>query len=325
MTMNAHELIESYVADVAARLPRRQRNDVAFELRSLLNEELQGRAADAGREADAAMAVELLQSFGRPAEVAARYQPTLTIIDPADGRPFLRLTTIGLAIIWSVGLLAYLWQPIAAGGNIIGALSQWWVRVVVQSLWWPGVLVTSYGLAAAARRRRPQAEVWTAKSVDRDQVNRGALSLGVVGILCGSFALVRPSAILDIFWGGRAAQVAYDALTYTEAFRHGAAPWMLALLFLNAPLLAAVVVKGRWSRTMRRLETVHGLVTSAVLTWGVLAGPVFMAPSSDRPMRFAMAMTVVWLLGDMVVKRFRGVRPAPSVAGGYGGTAASDG
>ena len=79
--MNANDVIESYVADVAAKLPRKQRNDVAFELRSLLAEELQGKAEAAGRAADATMATELVNAFGRPAEVAARYQPTLTVID----------------------------------------------------------------------------------------------------------------------------------------------------------------------------------------------------------------------------------------------------
>ena len=47
--MNANDVIESYITDVALRLPRRQRNDVAFELRALLHEELQARADDAGR------------------------------------------------------------------------------------------------------------------------------------------------------------------------------------------------------------------------------------------------------------------------------------
>ena len=34
--MNAHEIIESYVADVARQLPRKQRGDVAAELRNHL-------------------------------------------------------------------------------------------------------------------------------------------------------------------------------------------------------------------------------------------------------------------------------------------------
>ena len=45
--MNANDVIEAYVTDVALRLPRRQRNDVAFELRALLNEgHLAGAALD---------------------------------------------------------------------------------------------------------------------------------------------------------------------------------------------------------------------------------------------------------------------------------------
>ena len=104
--MNANDVIESYVNDVAVRLPRKQRNDVAFELRALIDEELQARADAGGRAVDAAMATAWLQAFGRPEDVAARYRPTLTIIDPADGHAFLRATFIGLAIIWSLGCAA---------------------------------------------------------------------------------------------------------------------------------------------------------------------------------------------------------------------------
>src|SRR5947209_4777111 len=107
--MNAKDVIESYVTDVAVRLPRKQRNDVAFELRALLNEELQAKAeaaghvSDAADAVDAAIATELVQSWGQPREVAARYRPTLTVIDPADGPTFLRATVIGLAVIWCLG------------------------------------------------------------------------------------------------------------------------------------------------------------------------------------------------------------------------------
>ncbi len=70
--MTTNDLIEAHVTDVALRRPRAQRNDVAFELRVPLREELQARAEAAGRDADPALATELLHGFGRPAEVAAR-------------------------------------------------------------------------------------------------------------------------------------------------------------------------------------------------------------------------------------------------------------
>jgi hypothetical protein len=68
-----HDLIDSYVREVAECLPRKQRADVASELRQLLAEELDAKAVAAGRPADAAMATELLRAFGRPAEAALRY------------------------------------------------------------------------------------------------------------------------------------------------------------------------------------------------------------------------------------------------------------
>src|SRR5690349_7408782 len=106
--MNADQLIESYVSDVVRRLPRRQRGDVAVELRALLGEEMVGRVADRGSAqegATSADAMALLTSFGRPAEVAARYRPALTIIDPADSRAFLKASVVGVALIWLVGLI----------------------------------------------------------------------------------------------------------------------------------------------------------------------------------------------------------------------------
>ncbi len=85
--MNVSDLIETYVTDVAVQLPRRQRNDVAFELRALLGEELQAKAEASGRAVDTAMTTDLLRDFGHPDVVAARYRPVLTIIAPLMATP----------------------------------------------------------------------------------------------------------------------------------------------------------------------------------------------------------------------------------------------
>ena len=47
--MHATEVIEAYIDDTVRLLPRHQRDDVAAELRSLLNEELNARTRDSGR------------------------------------------------------------------------------------------------------------------------------------------------------------------------------------------------------------------------------------------------------------------------------------
>ncbi len=309
--MNANEVIESYVADVAVHLPRRQRNDVAFELRALIGEGLQDQADASGRQVDAAMAVEFLRTFGRPVEVAARYRPALTIIDPADGRRFLRAAVIGLAIIWSVGLLASLQRPIDSGWDLLQAIGQWWGGIVIPSLWWPGMLVTGFAAAAWARRRRPHSNQWKPHPGERTPGARAAMVLALAGMVCGVLVLLEPRWVLDFFWDGRAAPQAYEALTYTESFLHTQAPWVLALLVLHIVLFAAAITSDRWAACMRRVETGLSLAMCAVLAWTVLGGPIFRAQSSDGVAKFSLALIILFTLAGMGITLYRRVRPAP--------------
>src|SRR5579859_5927880 len=95
--MTADELIDSYVADVVMLLPRGQRRDVAQELRVLLREEADAAASGQASREQAVRA--LLDGFGRPADVAARYGSPVTLIDPADTRRFLTLAIAGAVLI----------------------------------------------------------------------------------------------------------------------------------------------------------------------------------------------------------------------------------
>lgn len=309
--MNANDVIESYVNDVAVQLPRRQRDDVALELRGLIDEELQARAEAAGRAVDAAMATEFLRGFGRPAEVAARYRQALTIIDPADGHNFLRAAVIGLAAIWCLGLLKRLQQPIDSAWDLLTVIGQWWGATAIPSLWWPGLLVLGFGAAAWARRRWPQNSEWKPRAGDRIHSSRAAMMMGLIGILCGLFVLVDPRWLLDALFGGRLAPAAYEAFTYSDTFRQRQAPILLVLILLNVPLLIAGIVNGRWPALMQRLQTGLSLFTCAVMTWTILDGPVFVAPASDRSMKFALAVIVAITLLGLGIKAYRSVRPSP--------------
>jgi len=311
--MNANDVIAAYINDVAVRLPRKVRNDVAFELDALLHEQLQDRADVEGRPADAAMATALAQAFGDPRTVAARYQPTLTVIDPADGRSFARATFIGLALLWALGLLDTLRQSSSAGIGLLSALGHWWVGTVVASLWWPGLLVVGFALAAWSRRRWPASNsAWKPLAPDRIPAGRAALALGVAGIICGVGVLLEPRWLLDAVWHGRAAPAAYQALTYTETFLHRQGPCLLVLLLLNIPLLATVIARGRWSPTLRRLELSLSLATCTVLAWTVLDGPVFMAQASDKTFKGCVVLIIAVTLVGTAVRIHRTVRPAPA-------------
>jgi len=312
--MNANHVIECYVADVCVLLPRRVRNDVAFELRALLNEELRAKADSraGGRGPDEAMAMELVRAFGSPSDVAARYRPTLTVIDPIYGRAFVRASIIGMAIIWCAGLVSSLRHPIGSGWDVVSALGRWWGGAVIPSLWWPGVLVAGYAAATWANHRRPGASDWEPRAGDRIQGGPAMKVLALFGVVLGLTALIEPRWVLDIFWGGHAAPAAYDALTYTDTFRSRQAPWLFVLLALNIPLFIAVIINGRWSPMLRRLETVHAVALCAVMGWIALAGPVFITPNADRTMKFFLVVFTALIVITLAIKIRRIVRPAPA-------------
>jgi hypothetical protein len=99
------EVIESYIADVAERLPPHGRADIACELHALLTDDLRGRSKSACRPADETMARALITDFGRPDDVAARYRPTgLTIIPPEQSGVFLTAAMVGVVMQWAVGI-----------------------------------------------------------------------------------------------------------------------------------------------------------------------------------------------------------------------------
>ena len=96
--MNANDVIESYVADVIRRVPLKERNDIGFELHTLLTEMLDERAQEAGKPADDAMVLAMLREFGAPADIAARYRaPGFVIIPPEQTRSFAWLSLSGIA------------------------------------------------------------------------------------------------------------------------------------------------------------------------------------------------------------------------------------
>ena len=134
--MHATEVIETYIDDTVRLLPRRQRDDVATELRTLLNEELHARAQELGRSPDEALALSLVRGYGRPNEMAARYQPVWTIIDPADSRSFARAAIIGAGALLVLSALIRLLPSLSGIADDL---------VKIGILAWLGVLVVAFG------------------------------------------------------------------------------------------------------------------------------------------------------------------------------------
>jgi hypothetical protein len=299
--MTANELIEAYVDDVVRHLDRKRRNDVGVELRTLLSDDLQEQAAIAGRPADVEMAMELLRRFGRPDDVAVRYRkPGFAIIEPVDGPSFARMSAIGMAAIWIVGL----YVTFRDGGGA-ERLTGWWMTFGLGAFWWPGFLVVCAGLAAWVRRQFPVADEWKPRLIDRDRVNRPAWILVIAAGTLGTIWLTAPSQFATQLTGGRLAQEFYDSLVYDDAFRQVRLPLLLTLLVTHLLFYAALVAQGRWQRLTRRFDIVLSVAVCGLLVWSLAAGPIFQRESSDGVTRGAIALIVLFVIWDIAAKLYR--------------------
>jgi hypothetical protein len=298
--MTPDEVIDCYVADVARHLPGSKRNDVAYELGALLREELRGRAGDLGRLPDEAMALDLLQGFGHPAEVADRYRPPgVTFIKPSESRMFAALSLGGVALQWAVSLpVAFADQP---GEDRLILLGRWWVSYGLAALWWPGFLVVIAMIAAWISQSAKVTAPWRPRAVDRNSINRAAWILGIAAAGAGTaFLVMLPWAIDNVPNPNLAA-----ALKFDPDFLEERGPLVLAFMLGHIALYVMLVIEGRWRRLTRWLDIAISLAIAAILVWFIASGPIFEAAPADQTTKAALAFLVLIILLDVGFKMWR--------------------
>lgn len=304
--MNADDVIESYVRDVAARLPRAKRNDVAFELRALLADELADRAETEGRAPDKAMAVSLLKSYGPPAETARRYHDTPAVIDTADTHHFL-IWTVGGAV--TLGLLSLLKPDEIDSGDLF--------------LQWLGVLVVVFACMAWMRRRQPQAFNWKPNR-GPDFMPRSLALLSLVATLAFPvFMYAAPQTFVHAFFLG---VVSDHGVALTDAFRHS--PLRIAtlgVLGISAALYAVILIQGAIRREVQLASAITQLALGGLsLAHAALiapasgsATPIFVLPAANATAEpFFGAVGALCLLGGLyeLYRVWARISPAPKLA-----------
>lgn len=224
--MSINDLIESYVRDVARYLPRGKRNDVAFELRALLGDELAAKAQAAGRAPDRALVMELLKGFGRPAEVAGRYFQRQAVIDATDTHHFL-IWTLAAAITVCVMSRLSPAGALSGGGLFLQCL---------------GGLVIVFAVMGWWRRRHPGAVGWRPRR-GPDWMPRGfAVPALIATLIFPVFMYAAPQTFVRIMFLGT---LPTSGVELTEAFSQSGLRWAtMALFFLLPVMYAAIVVHG---------------------------------------------------------------------------------
>lgn len=299
-----HGVIEAYVVDVMRRVPRKDRNEIGFELRGLLTEMLADRAQAEGKTADDAMVLAMLREFGTPAEIAARYRPPgVVIIPPEQTKSFALLSIGGFALQWALTL------PRVFEGQ---SPTTWWFTWGLGSLWWPGFLVMIALVAAGIRQTGLFKPAWRPRIVDPDRVNRGAMAFGLLWYAIGVAMMLCLPWIVGLLPGPLPQVFAFD-----PGFLHQRA-WPVVLLWFGGfAVLAAALHTGRWTQRLRRLDIATSLAFVALLAWWLAAGDIFQAKATNDGARGGIALVILIIVVNLACDLYRQrtrIRP-PKLAG----------
>ena len=109
------EMFSQYAVEAGRYLPRRKREDIQFEILSLLEDSLEDKSEQKGRAPDEAMAIEVLKELGPPITFAENYRENDGLVGPAVF-PIFRPVLIFAAAVFLLQFLLGVFLPIGRNG-----------------------------------------------------------------------------------------------------------------------------------------------------------------------------------------------------------------
>ncbi len=304
--MTVSEILDAYVFDVAKNLPRAKRDDVAFELRALLGDELAAKAKEAGREADKPMVMAMLAEFGRPAAAAARYHQRPAVIEAEDTPRF---------TVWALGGVLVI--------AVLSALSETEKAKGSDYLQWLGALVVVFGVMGWLRRRSTLFG-WKPRRV-RDVYHVTPW----VNVVLGVLSLIPLGLVVSPEISGRVVTFGLqrgDGLllepTYAYGWLRGA---LLAALALQAAMYVYTAIDGTWRRWSRwaMISLMMGVGLLMVGHVGVAKEKLLFVSAKANvvatPILGAVAALMFLSACFEMYREWARVRPAPAGMGPEGG------
>ncbi|SDQ33812.1 hypothetical protein [Pseudoxanthomonas sp. CF125] len=288
--MSSNDVIEAYVAEVMRHLPRKERNEIGFELRDLLTQMLAERTQDAATD-DAVL--DMLRDFGAPTEVAARYRPpgVVAIIPAEQTKTFALLSLGGIALQWALTLpRVFDGQPVVA----------WWFSWGLGAFWWPGFMVTMALIGMFARESGMFKRTWNPRTVDPERINRNAMAFGLAWYAIGvAFMICLPwtAALLP--------EPMPRIFAFDPTFLRERAPPVILLWLGGFATMFVAMLKGRWSKLTRRLSTAFALGFVVLLLWWMTAGNIFLSPATDEGAKAGLGLVVVIIVASLAYELYR--------------------
>ena len=269
------EIFERYIREVTRHLPRSQLEDVARELRSTLEDSLEGRLEDgAGKPAAAA---ETLLNFGPPRALAASYQSgPRHLIGPSLYPDFMNTLKITLLVVCGLQLTVGLFglgRPSAGmfhvGLNLLGLLSD----LQGTALGLLGLIVLIFALIERfSAGESTSVEEWDPADLpplkDPDRIDRTSEALGLVfvclGLLLFNFFPDKMGAW--VFIDGQRAFVPLLGPDHRQYL-----PWWNLYLIGAVLLTLALLARTHWRVWMRWADFALSVLLVGIL-WSMVGG-----------------------------------------------------
>ena len=246
--------VNRYVSGVRRYLPRKTRDDIGDELRSILDDKIEEAREARGGPLEEADVISILKDFGHPLEVASGYQNRGALISESLFPIYLQVLKF-VALLFVVFYL--LWIAVGASGavaacpNISGATL---ANVCLLSL--VGMTVT-FHVWGRHLERSDSFRKWNPRSLPPEPPDDSSVSLTeslvALVMIVGWFALLSWAGHLATLAGyERSALYSWDALTFGAGYRGAALLlWLKIHAIGSFAISATFLFSPYWSRTKR--------------------------------------------------------------------------
>ena len=314
--METSEFINRYVHEVGQSLPRKNRDDIQMELRSLLLDDLEERAG--GEEPTVDMAAEMLIEYGKPEKMAARYRSEQYLIGP-QLFPFYRMIIFIVLAVVAFGLLiSFVVSFIASGMEDIvsTALS------LLSAIWQGGLSAFAFVTIIFAIIERvsdhsfdtDDESEWNpydltpVKEDDRSRIKKPVLVAGIVFYL---FIIV----LFNFFphWIGIVNTIG-EGSTFLPILAPEFAiyiPYLTVYWSLIILLKLILLRQGRWQRSTRWMEFGLSLFDLFIIYRIATGGPITTISWFDIFVRFGLWIGLIVGSIEAVIQFFRLLKGEP--------------
>ncbi len=308
-TPTGTEWIDRYVNEVGRRLPPNQRADVQQEIRSLIEDEvaerLQAVANEGGTQPSAeTIVLAVLEQFGAPEEMAARYQAPRYLIGPA----MFPVYQIVLGIVLTVTVFANLLALAVAAGNggvqpLLDTLAALFAGVLQAFGTVTLIFVALERLGVSASRKK--AASWDPRSLppvkDEQRINvfEKAVEIGLTAAVL----------VLAANYLNRGATVFYSGewqpipLFSPEVLQY--IPWLMVIWGADILVNIVLLARGRWEPATRVAAMVVDGANAFVFYQLLVGGPIAAWPPLDPAFRITAAIIFAVSLWEVARQAWR--------------------